>query len=317
MTGAISRLGAGLILAVAEIVLLCRFPRLVKRFYLRLGYWPRLAGPRSFREKIHWRKIFDRNPLFVRLQDKLISKMAVADVAPDQRMPAVLWSSDDPEQFRLDELPQRFVVKTNHGSGFNVMVYDRAQADRDALVARARHFFARQYGHKKLEWAYEGIAPRLYVEEMLKTANGDPPDEYKVTVMNGRPVLITAVRLEGKRRAYAYFTPDWKRLPVTIGDGSKAGTIDRPRCLDHMLATAAAVGRLVDMVRIDFYDVDGVDFFGECKIYSVSGLLPIDPRTYDFAWGREWDITGSYFFSGPLPWPLRPYRWALRTRLAG
>jgi hypothetical protein len=65
---------------------------------------------------------------------------------------------------------------------------------------------------------------------------------------------------------------------------------------------------------VDFYDVDGIDYFGECTIYSVSGLLPIRPQEFDFAWGATWDITKSSFFGARVGWPLRLYRWALANR---
>ena len=33
-----------------------------RRFRKRVGHWPNYVEPRTFNEKIQWRKLFDRNP---------------------------------------------------------------------------------------------------------------------------------------------------------------------------------------------------------------------------------------------------------------
>jgi hypothetical protein len=313
--GKIASLAATLVLGMASVAVFLTHPRLLYLFDEKVGYWPHLAVPRSYREKMQWRKVFDRNPRFVRLQDKLQSKEIVHELVPDQRMPAVLWSGDDADAIPLDRLPPTFVLKTNHGSGFNKLADGHTIAPAQ-LIDQARTFLKSRWGRMRREWAYTQIVPKLFVEEVLRTRSGQMPDEYSVTVMNGRPLFVTAQRQVGGAPFYGYYTTDWVRLPVLIGAGRRDGDIERPRCLDHMLHTAAAVGRLVDMLRVDFYDVDGVDYFGECTVYSVSGLLPIRPRNYDFDWGRQWDIGESAFFTARLGPALRLYRWALATRLA-
>ena len=41
-----------------------RHPFNVKLFRRRVGYFPNIALPRRYNEKMLWRKIFDHNPLF-------------------------------------------------------------------------------------------------------------------------------------------------------------------------------------------------------------------------------------------------------------
>jgi hypothetical protein len=213
-------------------------------------------------------------------------------------------------------LPSSFVLKSNHGRGFNVMADEGRRADRAVLMEKGRSFLRQRWGRMKREWAYSRIVPRLFVEETLRTADGRAPDEYAVTVMNGAPLFITAQRSEDGRTAYGYYTPTWRRLPVTIGLGTRGADVPRPRCLDAMLRTASAVGGLVDMLRVDFYDVDGVAYFGECTVYSVSGMLPVHPVAFDLDWGRRWDIGRAAFFTAPLGPFGRIYRWALAIWLA-
>jgi hypothetical protein len=41
-----------------------------ERMYRVIGYYPNLKNPRSFNEKILWKKVYDRNPLLPIVSDK-------------------------------------------------------------------------------------------------------------------------------------------------------------------------------------------------------------------------------------------------------
>ena len=47
------------------------FPTLRRRFHRNHGYDPNLSDPRTFNEKLQWRKLYDHNPLFPVLMDKV------------------------------------------------------------------------------------------------------------------------------------------------------------------------------------------------------------------------------------------------------
>ena len=42
------------------------------RFYLSVGYWPNFSEPKTFNEKINWRKINDKAPIYKITSDKLM-----------------------------------------------------------------------------------------------------------------------------------------------------------------------------------------------------------------------------------------------------
>ena len=291
-------------------------PRMVVAFRRGVGYWPRLATPRTYREKIQWRKIFDRNPRFVELQDKLAARRLVRELLPRLAMTQTLWSGVDADSIPFDTLPPHFYLKSNHGSGFNLAVDQAAPDARERARAFGRDVLKRRWGASRREWAYSQIEPRLFAENRLRSVAGDSPPEFAVVVMDRRVVFVAAQRKVGGRSLYGYYSPDWARLPVLIGDGSRDEDVARPLSLEEMLASARAIGGMVDMLRVDFYDADGVAYFGECTVYPVSGLLEIRPRGFDFEWGARWRLARSAFFAiqlGPL---MRAYRWALSLHLA-
>jgi hypothetical protein len=250
-----------------------------------------------------------------RLQDKLVAKEIVHAVAPEQKMPKVLWSGVDPEAIPLHQLNQSYVLKANHGCGMNVMVREpRAVAQRE-LVDAGKNFLQKRWGMTLLEWAYQEIPPQLFIEELLGAQNGEPPLEYKIGLLNGKPIHITVARKTPSGTLYGYYRPDWTRIPITVGKAPVSDDVSRPRSLHRMLSTAQAIGELIEMVRVDFYEVDGEAYFGECTVYSVSGIMALRPRSIDFEWGACWDITQSNFFHSKIGPFLQIYRWALGIKI--
>ena len=113
-----------LVLAVARLLITLRHPALVVRFVMKLGYLPNPATPVRYHELLLWRKIVDRNPLFVTLTDKLAAKAHIRDACPEIAVPQTLWSGRNPADIPLDLLAGNVIVKTNHGCAMNIFVAD-------------------------------------------------------------------------------------------------------------------------------------------------------------------------------------------------
>ena len=71
-----------IILSVAGLLLTLRHPALTVRSAMKLGYLPNPAAPKTYHEMLLWRKIVDRNPLFVTLTDKLAAKAHIRSGLP-------------------------------------------------------------------------------------------------------------------------------------------------------------------------------------------------------------------------------------------
>lgn len=96
-----------LVLMVARTVLTLRHPALVARFAMRLGYLPNPAAPSRYNELMLWRKIVDRNPLFVTLTDKLAAKAYIHAACPELPIPKTHGPAGTPKTSRRNCLPAR------------------------------------------------------------------------------------------------------------------------------------------------------------------------------------------------------------------
>ena len=77
------------------------FPKLRRQFHEACGYMLNLEDPKTFSEKLQWRKVYDRNPLFPVLLDKVRMPEWARSVLPasDHRyLPEFLQIADDASQ---------------------------------------------------------------------------------------------------------------------------------------------------------------------------------------------------------------------------
>ena len=73
-----------------------------------------LDNPQTFNEKLNWLKLYDRNPLYTKLVDKLAVKEWVEAKLGDNRIIIpTLRVYDSAEDIVLNELPEQFVLKTS------------------------------------------------------------------------------------------------------------------------------------------------------------------------------------------------------------
>jgi len=90
------------------------------------GVYPSLIRPKTFNEKVLHRMVFDRRPILIQLQDKYAARDYVREKLCEHILPRLYWLTKTPADIPFDDLPSRFVVKANHGSGW---IRPRARQD--------------------------------------------------------------------------------------------------------------------------------------------------------------------------------------------
>jgi hypothetical protein len=102
------------------------------------GRKPRLLRPRRFTEKMQWRKLFDLNPIYAVISDKLAVRDFIATRVGTDVLVPLLWVGNDPSAVPFDAFDPPYVIKSTHASGRVLIVRQRQDADVDAAVATFR-----------------------------------------------------------------------------------------------------------------------------------------------------------------------------------
>ena len=267
------------------------------------GRAPNLLRPRRFTEKLQWRKLFDPNPVFTTLCDKLAARTYIeARIGPEHIIP-LLWSGLPPD-IPWATLTPPFFLKSTHASGQVIQITRDNAPDRAAITAQAETWLTLNYGTTYDEPGYTRVPPRLMVEQTLITQDGGRPPERRLFVFGGKVAIINTVFAEqGRIRNGAFHTPDWSRL-----DWHFTRTIpqdfSKPARLADMIRMAERLGRGLDHIRIDIYDCGDKFWIGELTPYAWSGLARFTPDEADFALGKYWR----------LPFPAWRAAFAIATR---
>jgi hypothetical protein len=264
-----------------------RLPLRVKRavlFRRAHGRWP-ARRPRTFTEKVNWRVVNDRRPLIGQLGDKLAMKAYAAEAFPAVQVPRVLWTGTDVAELPGAGLPERWVLKSNHGT-MRVHIGTGAP-DVEALRRVTAGWLDEPLFRSRGEWVYSQARRLLLVEEFIG-ADGAVPADHKFLVFGGRVrlVQVDTGRFGAHRRRL--YDPDW--TPVTVAEAVAPGAVTPPPAgLAEMTKVAEALGAAFDFVRVDLFDVDGEVWFGELTPYPGGGLDAFDP-VLDEQLGEWWQL---------------------------
>ena len=253
-------------------------------------FWPNFLRPMRLSEKIFSRMLHDRDPILTLICDKLKVRDYVAKKAGIQYLIPLLWNGNKPEEIPFDGLPSRFVIKTNHGAGYNITVKDKTDLNREDTRRQLNRWLRENYCQDKYlgaEWGYRNIKPSIMIESFLEE-NGKPPVDYKFYCFDARVEVLSLHfdRFEGhKTRTYdrnfnphvfGYDIPQWN------------GKIERPKNFELMVKLAESLAEGFGFIRIDLYSVKGEVFFGEFTPYPGGGLARFLPARQDYILGKKW-----------------------------
>ncbi|MBM9594657.1 ATP-grasp fold amidoligase family protein [Roseitranquillus sediminis] len=263
---------------------------------------PRIAMPQTVNEKFAWRKIFDHDPRFPVISDKLAVKAWARRVVPNLVVPRTLWSGTEPDQIPEEVFAHDVVVKANHGSAMNLVVR-RGELDRAKLRSKAVRWLAADYAGYCGEWGYAQIPRRLFVEEHVG-APGTTLHELKFYTYGER--ILRMVQIVGRfgemaGRRYAC-DADGMRL---VDTGQRADVSDKlwegglPATFDVAEDVARRLGAQFDQMRVDLLTDGRTVWLSELTVYNMGGRLS---ATGNEAAGPEteaWDIRRSHFLRHP------------------
>jgi teichuronopeptide biosynthesis TupA-like protein len=261
------------------------------RYYARsYGRLPNLFRPQTFNEKLLHRLVFDRREVLAEVTDKFRLRAYVASRLEPSLLPELYHVTDNPEDIPFEQLPDRFVLKPNHGSGWIHVVPDKAKLDRDAVIALCRSWLRQNYYELTREWVYKHITPKLMIEEFVDDGSGGIPTDYKFYAFDGltEVIQVDTGRFGDHRRGF--YTPSWEKLALRYGRGEIIGEIPRPRHFEAMLQAAKILGRDLDFVRVDFYDTPRRPYLGELTATPAAATNIFGSRDYERYLGKFWRL---------------------------
>ncbi|WP_270180288.1 ATP-grasp fold amidoligase family protein [Alkalihalobacillus sp. CinArs1] len=260
-----------------------------KEYYDRIHEPIDWTNPKKYTEKIQWRKLFLDDKRITEYSDKVLVRDYVKKIiGNDFLIPVIgVWNSFD--EIDIESLPNSFVLKTNHGSGTNIIVKDKSHFDRKTAKILMDGWMKTDFGYSHgFELHYSAITRKIYAEELINNI-GDDLEDYKFLCFNGKAYFCWVdVDRNGHHRRNVYDL-EWNLQPWGQAKENAIKDIPKPQNFDLMVDLAEKLASDFSHVRVDFYNVEGKIYFGEMTFTNGSGYDLITPRKYDGELGRLWE----------------------------
>jgi len=163
----------------------------MKQFVSAHGVRCNLDEPETIQEKLMWLNIYDADPLKSDCADKLKVKEYARNVlGVDIGVPTIkVW--DNANDIDFSELPERFVLKCNHGSGMNIIVQDKSKINEDDARQKLNRWMNDDFSMRNgFESHYHWIERKIFAEKIIGNGCGELRD-YKFWCFNGEPNFWT------------------------------------------------------------------------------------------------------------------------------
>ncbi|SEO99094.1 TupA-like ATPgrasp [Salinihabitans flavidus] len=281
------------------------YPALRRRFRKVHGHDPDLRNPKGYAEKVQWRKLNDRNPLFPIAADKLRCREFLRDVLGNTRadaiLPQLLHHTDDPDTLPFDRMREGAVIKGSHGSGWCVFCTPGQLLDEAAIRATCRTWLRRRhFGAHMQEWLYSQIPPRIIVEELLGDADAGRPLDLKVHMFGEKIGLIAVFDFRGHPQKQGFYTEYWEESEIRqiAPPRDDLPPLERPPYLEEVCGIAREIGAYFDSVRVDFLIMPDRFWIGELTLYHNSGFSRFGPNGAERTLGDMWHLPVNHGASG-------------------
>lgn len=246
-------------------------------FRKALGYELNLDNPQTLNEKIQWLKLNRMTQEYIQCADKYALRAYVADRFPKyaDHFPQLLAVYDRADQIDLATLPEKFVLKCNHGCGFNYVCTDKSSVRIRELKKMVTRWMHTNYEYVACEPQYHNMEKKIFAEEFLSGEDGKCPPDYKFYCANGEPkaVIVCLERNDEHIAQYHYLDMDWKPLALDKSvDLNVTAQLNKPRNFEKMIEIAHALSADFAFVRVDFFDAADKAIIGEMTFTPAGGI---------------------------------------------
>ncbi len=264
-------------------------PMIRLQYRIKMGKKLNIKNPKGYTEKMQWYKLYYRDSLMTRCADKHCVREYLAECGFENLSCLEYGVYDKPEDIDLEQLPEKFVLKTTNGSGTNIICKDKNNFDFQKAVVQMNEWLRRDCYGLGREWAYKDITPKIIAEEYLEDTENvyDGINDYKFLCFNGKVeyVVFDADRYVAHKRNI--YDANWNYIDVGTDCDKIGDVIAKPEGFEEMKRIAESLSAAFPCVRVDLYWVNHRAYFGELTFYPWTGYIVFDPIDFDFELGEK------------------------------
>ncbi|MBQ8886284.1 MAG: hypothetical protein IJY61_01105 [Candidatus Gastranaerophilales bacterium] len=266
---------------------------LEKIFYYQMGKKLNLSHPKTFNEKIQWLKLYDNIPLKRNLTDKILVRDWIRKQIGEEYLKPILLVCKTFDEIDFSSLPNKFIIKTNHGSKWNYKIKNKEQfLSEKRLVQMVRDNFNSWLNVSFFPWVgfemqYKGIEPKILIEELL--IDDEPLIEYEIYCFNGQPQLYQKVIYSHPVECCVY-EKDFSISDICFNTGYRKNTEVADSILKEAVELSRTLAKDFKLVRVDWLRHDNKLYFNEMTFTPFSGFFKFSDESHNLRLGKMLDL---------------------------
>lgn len=267
---------------------------MLSKIYYRIvvGKSLNLKNPRTFNEKLQWLKLyyFPYDPLVVQCADKFTVREYVKQKRLEGLLVPMIASWNKVSQINWEDLPNKFMLKCNHGCAYNILCSNKRAFDINAAEKMLNTWLKEDFGAFNIELHYSNIRNhKIICEEYL----GDCITDYKFFCFNGVPkfIYVSTDLIHDRKAKIGFFDLDGTKMSLKRNDYADMSKVVLPTFFKEMLGAAKILCKDFPFVRVDFFLANGTYYFAELTFTPSACMMPFNPDWYDLEWGDLLDIS--------------------------
>ncbi|ONI37916.1 hypothetical protein AN639_06755 [Candidatus Epulonipiscium fishelsonii] len=256
-------------------------------FWLKTGYFLNLKHPKSLSEKITYINLYKQSPYATICADKYEVRNYLKKWGYDKYLVDLIGVWDNADDIDLNKLPDKFVLKCNHGCGYNIICTDKSTLDIKSTKIQLNKWLKENYGEQHRELHYANIKPRIICEKYIEGLSDDQlPIDYKIHCSRGKFLFLLCVKREEPIK-WEILNSDFISIPSALREKEHKFNALTPKNYKKMLEIAKVISTDFDIIRVDFYEVDGQMILGELTITPAGGRFWYITKAFDFYMGNK------------------------------
>lgn len=243
----------------------------------------------TFQDKLNYLLIYENPEDKTKIVDKILLRNYSQKMIGKDICAKIFKIYNDVDEINLDELPEKFVLKCNHGSGMNIFCENKSKFN----LAKAKHSLKKwmkiNYGLFSFEYQYLNVKKRVFAEQYLD----NEIINYKFSCFNGEPKFI---RVKGKingTNLYNIYYTNWTKTNFEL-DNEKyhlTNTFKKPINLEKMIQYSRLLSSEFCYCRVDFYEVNGIIYLSEITFTPFNSFVKYKKKEIDIYLGNLINIS--------------------------
>lgn len=235
-----------------------------------------LDSPIEFMEKIQWLKLYKYTESYGKYVDKYDVREYVEQKIGKKYLVDIIGVYESSEQIDFNALPQKFVLKCTHASGFNVIVKDKNKVDWKDSKKKLSKYLSINYYDECKEKIYKDVQPRILAEHFLDQLDNDDIIDYKFYCFHGEPKYVLVKTFDNGKHRKCFYDLNWNKVePEKDSSTHLYKDIKKPDNFEEMIQVAKKLSEDFMFMRVDLYSIEDKIYFGELTFFPSGGIRRI------------------------------------------